>query len=444
MVWLAPLWLAALSALAIPLFIHLRRRRIGRRLQVGSLRHLTGAATPRRRQLRIREPWLLLLRMGILAALALALAGPALIRREAPRRWALVMPRLAGSRAAAVVVDSLRRSGADLRLLAPGFPPMDSRSPRADATGSTPDLWSLLRAASGELPPGSSIVAVVEPSLALARGRRPRLPVRAAIRSIPRSGNDTAAVEAAWRVGDSVFRMVAQERGGGTTRSIRAETSRPADSSLIPADSLTVRIAAAADRRDDARFVRAAFGAAAAAAGVPVTITSQPPTGPDASRGATGAASASGVVSRAWSVWLGISKPDSARGFLLVDSPAAIHRADDVSLTEPRTDAYGRRLLQSRQGGRIHTFAGRFNPAQGDLVLGTAFPEMIAQLWAASALGVPASLTRDHRAVAPAQLEPSLAASGPVAGRPYPLRHLLLGLCALLLAWERWLAWRRP
>ena len=87
MIWLSPLWLAALAALAIPILIHLRRRRIGRRIQVGSVRHLAGAAMPRRRRLRLRDPWLLALRCAILALVAFALAAPAIRRAERPASW---------------------------------------------------------------------------------------------------------------------------------------------------------------------------------------------------------------------------------------------------------------------------------------------------------------------------------------------------------------------
>jgi hypothetical protein len=128
---------------------------------------------------------------------------------------------------------------------------------------------------------------------------------------------------------------------------------------------------------------------------------------------------------------------------MLADARGTIRRTDDVTLTEPLSDAYGRPLLARPGGGMLETFAGRFNPRYGDFVLSAEFPQMIARLWTTAALGVPPSLAGDLRAVAPAQLAPGRGAARRTAGRPYPLRNLLLALTALLLLAERWLAWRR-
>ena len=120
MAWLAPLWLAAVAAVAIPLLIHLRRRWVGRRIRVGSLRHLAGIAMPRRRRLQLRDPWLFALRGLIVALPAVALAEPVITRHDAAARWALVSPELVLESAARPVLDSLRSAGASVRLLAPG------------------------------------------------------------------------------------------------------------------------------------------------------------------------------------------------------------------------------------------------------------------------------------------------------------------------------------
>ncbi len=432
MVWLAPLWFAGLAALAMPLFIHLRRQRTGRRIQVGSIRHLSGAALPRRRRLRIRDPWLLALRCAILTALVVALAGPALTRRPRPHHWALLAPELAGSARAAAIVDSLRRAGVEIRMLAPGFPAAAGTAGRGEAAEPL-DLWSLLAAADAELPAGSSIVAVVSPRLSLLQGSRPRLASKVTVRALPRDARDTTAVEAAWRRGDSVSRLTARLEHGGTARSIATEPAQPADTTAWAVDSLTVRIVADSARQEDARFVRAAVGAAAATLGVPLvvkTMDGRDTNAADAGRGA-------------WSVWLGLAPPAST-GAALLDARGGGRRVDEVSLSDPRRDAYGRPLLTRSGSGELRTFAGRFSPAQGDFVLSAEFPQMVGRLWAAAALGLPLSLARDPRAVAPGQLAPRYGGTSRGTVRPYPLRNLLLALCALLFIWERWLAYRRP
>ena len=102
---LAPFALWGLLALALPVALHLRRRRVGRTVQVGSVRHLESLSTAERRGLRLREPWLLLLRSTIVALLAFLLAGPMLDRpvREG-RPVALV-----DSAADPALIDSLGR-----------------------------------------------------------------------------------------------------------------------------------------------------------------------------------------------------------------------------------------------------------------------------------------------------------------------------------------------
>jgi hypothetical protein len=77
---LAPLALWGAVALLVPLLLHLRRRRVGRTIQVGSLRHLDTLPTAERRGPRVRDPWRLLLRAAIVGLLVLLLAEPALVR----------------------------------------------------------------------------------------------------------------------------------------------------------------------------------------------------------------------------------------------------------------------------------------------------------------------------------------------------------------------------
>ena len=81
---LAPLALWGLLALGVPVILHLRRRRVGRTIEVGSVKHLGSLPTAERRGVRLREPWLLLLRLAILGMLVLLLARPMLDRPRVP------------------------------------------------------------------------------------------------------------------------------------------------------------------------------------------------------------------------------------------------------------------------------------------------------------------------------------------------------------------------
>jgi hypothetical protein len=436
-IWLSPLWLAALAALAVPLFIHLRRQRIGRRIQVGSVRHLAGAAMPRRRRLRLRDPWLLALRCAILGLVALALAEPAISRTERPAGWVLVAPSLLGDSAilrSDPVLDSLRRTGTAVRSLSPGFPTADLRGPSvAPADTSAVDLWSLLGAADQALPAGSSIVAVVPAELSLARGRRPALATRVTIRRASRPAADSVAIEQSWTRHDSVFRVIGSLRGGGMRRRIEVAPRTARDTSLPPLDSTTIRIAAGPGRADDARYLRAAFGAASDLFGAGLSVEITPPA----------ALSADRMRSGDWTAWLDTNAPPALPGRILADAGAAEPRTSDGASARPATDAFGRPLLTRLAGAGTYRFGGRFNPRFGDFVLRDAFPELIARVWSAATLGIGETPSRELRSIDPSQLEPARGARHAASSAVRSLRNLLLAAAACLFLLERWLAHRR-
>ena len=74
--FLAPVWLALGAAVAVPLLIHLLRRRIGARVDFPAARYLARAEQEHSRKLRLRNLLLMFLRVAIVVALALAAARP--------------------------------------------------------------------------------------------------------------------------------------------------------------------------------------------------------------------------------------------------------------------------------------------------------------------------------------------------------------------------------
>jgi hypothetical protein len=75
---LSPFLLACAAALAVPLWLHLRRKRRQTPVEFPSLRYLKMAAARMKRQARIEDTGLLLLRLLLVALLALAFARPVL------------------------------------------------------------------------------------------------------------------------------------------------------------------------------------------------------------------------------------------------------------------------------------------------------------------------------------------------------------------------------
>ncbi len=152
-VLLAPLGLAALAALIVPLIVHLRRRNEDVPLDFAAMRWLEALPRPRHR-LRLDELALLALRLLLVAGLALLLAQPAVLGWEDKGARVLVAPGAdpAAARAAA--------GEADARWIAPGFPGIGSAPPK----GRVP-LSSLIRQFDAELPRGAALTILVPPVL---------------------------------------------------------------------------------------------------------------------------------------------------------------------------------------------------------------------------------------------------------------------------------------
>ncbi|MEP7044139.1 MAG: BatA domain-containing protein [Dokdonella sp.] len=163
---LAPLGLVALTALALPLLIHLVRRLELTTTEFAALHWIAERVRPRRR-LRFERPWLLLLRLALLALLALLLARPVWMPPAAlARAWIVVAPGVDRSAAR----TALSGIDADWHWLAPGFPRMDDALSPTDVP-----LASLLRELDVELPADTLLTVVVPPELAGLDGERTRL-----------------------------------------------------------------------------------------------------------------------------------------------------------------------------------------------------------------------------------------------------------------------------
>lgn len=76
MTFLAPWALLLAATAAVPLLLHLLRRRTGTRVEFPAVRYLLRAEKEHAREVRLRNLLLMLLRVGIVLAIALAIAGP--------------------------------------------------------------------------------------------------------------------------------------------------------------------------------------------------------------------------------------------------------------------------------------------------------------------------------------------------------------------------------
>ncbi|OBU65321.1 hypothetical protein A9K58_14665 [Stenotrophomonas maltophilia] len=164
MTLLFPLGLAALAAWLLPLLIHLARRHPYVPLDFAALRWLRAQIRPRQR-IRFDDWPLLLVRLLLLAALALLLARPALTGpAPSPASWTVVAPGLDAA--------ALRGTAADRNWhwLAPGFPAIDQAPPAPSAS-----LPSLLRELDAQLPVGTALTVHVPDPLPGLDGARLQL-----------------------------------------------------------------------------------------------------------------------------------------------------------------------------------------------------------------------------------------------------------------------------
>jgi hypothetical protein len=394
----APLGLLALGALLVPLLLHLVRRP-PHTVRVGDLRFLAKDRRPVR-SLRWHRWLLLLLRCALLAALAFALAGVAWQpRTAAPARWLLLVPGTVLDPVARAAWDRLRAEGYAPRLLAAGFPLLEATPP----TKATVDPWSLLLEADLAVPAGSRAHVFGPTSSTLFRGPRPAL----------------GQLAVTWH-----------------------STAAAPQSSPPPTPPPRVALVAAANRTDDARYLRALFTALGAAAVTDATAdwvfqlgdVPLPPT--------LAAATSRGAV-------LVSDAPDAASPQTVVRTLSAgadglrLHRRIDLSsgVALQRDSAGEPWLVETRTGtGRHWRFAFRFHPEWTDWPLRGAW----ATWWRAQLAPPPEAapaLAPEQAAPAFVPVSPSNPATTTSLGR-IDLRPWAWWLAVLLFAVERTLSLR--
>ena len=403
---LNPLGLVAVAALVVPAAIHLWRMP-RRTVRLGSLKFLEAVARPRLNQWRWRERWLLLLRLALVALLALLLARPEWLRAPTqPVRWVLMAAETPLAGGARTEWETLRKEGYEMHTLR------------------TDDVWSELREADARVTAGSAFVVFAPRRLGPLRGERPAL-ANATVRWVDlASGGTERWIESVARDGDgkSLNVVVGTSEAGGTrfervtgpvgSKEVivgGATLSLPADAGAVPA--LRVAIFNAADRAEDGRVVAAAVRAVAMVSGRAVTVALNP----------------AGVADAEWAFTLGGAGPALAelraaveRGLRVVSDVGAgevIERAASFAWAEGGEVALWRRgaagagvvrvrdsfgepvLTEERIGrGRWLHFASRFHPEWSGAAQGTALAAWLRELFL-EVDGSAVDRARDRRAV---------------------------------------------
>lgn len=166
LLWLFPAGFLALATLLLPLLIHLARRSEQRVVDFAALRWLSAKPRPRRR-IRFDEWPLLVLRLLLLALLAVLLARPALTGVPDTQLRIAVVPGVD----LAAAQRSVGNADAQWLWLAADFPPIDTT---AAPLGPQP-LSSLLRELDASLPADAQLTVVVPSVLDGLDAQRPQL-----------------------------------------------------------------------------------------------------------------------------------------------------------------------------------------------------------------------------------------------------------------------------
>ena len=282
---LNPAALLALTGLLVPVAIHLWNRRPGREVAVGSLRWLAAGANRRLRNLKPEQLWLLLLRAALLAALAVALAGP-VWRTALPSSRGVVLlsaeaaglPALAGLK---TTIDSLRRKGYALRWLAAGFPRVPGgawRKLSAGQSGATTEsiaaatarpqpqefAWARVQQATMAFP-GQPLLVVTSATLQNFEGSHAPLPPAVRWQMLPDT-TSTAWLASAAQVGDSLSLLVGRSRETQTTYR-REKIRKPQSGQQLQVPGLPL-LRLRPDANGGANFVLTTGSAPAAEAGI--------------------------------------------------------------------------------------------------------------------------------------------------------------------------------
>lgn len=376
---LLPAGLAALAALLLPLLLHLARRHEQTPTDFAALRWLRQKPKPRHR-IRFDEWPLLLVRLLLLALLALWLAKPVLSGMDDTRPWVVAVP--------GVDVAGVRRQATDtdarLHWLAPRFPSLDEAAPAG-----TPSIGSLLRQLDAELPPGTPLTVVVPATLQGADAERPVL---------------SRAVF--WTVVDGAMAAPAAPASAPPTLAVRHAAGNDTGLSYLRAAALTWQPASSTSSTMQVGTADEALPA-----------TTMP------------------------LVWL-VPGPVPAAVVQWIEAGGTALLANDATLDDfaveatPWRDAEGAALVEAatRGNGRVLRFTRPLRADAMPALVEADFPQRLRALFDARTASPGRVLATDYAPV-------TGGATYPVA--PRDLQPWLALLIALLVLVERWMATRR-
>ena len=171
--WLSPAVLGGLVLVAIPIAIHLFARTPVTRVVVPSVR-VIAQTTPRlRRRRRLRDPWLLAVRLVTVVAAVLASAGPLFVSRSREAAWArrtvraIVVDGAVGAAEASAAIADERAGALDAEVIV--AQPVDDGLARAVGwlSRQPPALREVVVVGDAASTPGAAAIAAIPVDIGL-------------------------------------------------------------------------------------------------------------------------------------------------------------------------------------------------------------------------------------------------------------------------------------
>ncbi len=244
------IWLWGLAGLIIPIGIHLLSRKAGSIIKFGSVRHLEDTSTRQFKSIRLNELLLLALRCLFIILLVFLLARLHFNQRQ-KNEWVLIEPGLQYEPRYALFLDSLKRSGFEIKALTPGFPDPD------DADAGKVDYWSLVN----DMSAASQVIVISYNYIEGFKGKRIGLPDH--VRWL--SGEPDSiryALEAFELAGDSVALRIGKSDPKRTSyRSYNTVKSQSDSLQIENADTISVAVVFDRSHKHDKDIVVAGLAA---------------------------------------------------------------------------------------------------------------------------------------------------------------------------------------
>lgn len=267
-----PIFLWALTALTIPIGIHLLSRKEGQVLKMGSLRHLRETSTQQFKGIKLNEILLLALRCLLITLFVGLLAGFHWKDKSA-KRWVLIEHGLENQQQVKTIADSLINDGYEWHWLQTGFPL------REQSTIDEVNYWKLI----SELKNENLAKAIVfsRSNLNNFNGLRPNVPAEISWISI--SSDPNQFVVQTLKKGDQYLIRKGHSSSDKTYFETQQTNTLPDSLKVSEQKKITVTIAHDGAHAQDLQIIKAALKAIEQTVPVNFLINEIAPSQPSAS-----------------------------------------------------------------------------------------------------------------------------------------------------------------